>query len=174
MNQYKKIMVPHVKILSCPIPLNEKQEEQMLEQSIFIIPTRTFSHHFHYLIHYCECTGNFMPLYNGLIAEVPAFLQNNDLNEGQDHSNWYQNEKHSHVYHHANFERNRFLNIQTLANLTHILYKLKVEFSPLNIKCATKFSMSLNKLKVMEAYQISSKLKTSAKVSVFSYRYEPE
>ena len=44
------------------------------------------------------------------------------LCEAQGHSNWNQNVDFSHVYHHSQFERNRFTNVWTQNNLQHVLY----------------------------------------------------
>ena len=46
------------------------------------------------------------------------------LNEGQGYSRWNQNVEFNHVYHHAKFERNRFISVRTQANLNHVPHNI--------------------------------------------------
>ena len=54
-------------------------------------------------------------------TEVSAFSYKCDLEEHQDHSNWYHNIQFSGVYHCTNFERNQYLNVRMLANVKVVI-----------------------------------------------------
>ena len=57
------------------------------------------------------------------------------------------------------FDRNWFIYVQTQTNLQHSRFKIKYgEFSPSNMSPMIQINMSLNRLKVMVAYNISSKI----------------
>ena len=58
---------------NCQTILWEKEEQQMLKQSIFAILTRFLSSHISYIIDHYECPSYFMPLYSEITAQVPAF-----------------------------------------------------------------------------------------------------
>ena len=54
-------------------PCFEKQEEQMFRKSIFTILAGFPHSHLSYIINLSECLGDFMPLYNRMVTQLPAF-----------------------------------------------------------------------------------------------------